>query len=392
MSTKNLHQLLVTLVLGLALTGCGSQTFDVVQSEAQSEAPGSTLSPAKVDIVLAVDDSGSTAEIRAQLNASLQGFLTGLQSQNWDYRVTEMRLVSGSTSISQIAASKYDPMWGAEWLAPYPGATASTVPSVGSLFRKPNQFSIPNWSPSSGEEKGLANIRDFLSSSAAQNSFLRPDAMLAIIVFSNGQDTSEQGTCVYGTPSNCVLWQFPSTVSASLISSIRNVKGAALAPSVKLYSVVSPGNYSSGCLGAGAYAGTRYTNAASQLGGRDFNLCYGNFSATLSEMATHLQSQQLSFVRDHVFLAQQPNPASIRVFKTVNGIKSEIPANMWEYRGYVSNQPVTIGYVGSSGQIVSMQADYRSGYAIKLFGSAVLVGNQTATIEYLPAGVQPSQN
>ena len=119
--------ILVASVL-VALSSCGSQSFDVVQSQQDSGSAGGTSIAPKVDILLAVDNTGSTLEVQNTLNASIRTFLTQLNSQNWDFRVAAVPL-TGAVSISRISASKYDAN-SANWVSPYPGAPkTSTIQS-----------------------------------------------------------------------------------------------------------------------------------------------------------------------------------------------------------------------------------------------------------------------
>lgn len=374
-----------SIVATLALTGCGSQTFDVVQSSAQTDAPGGIVVPSKVDIVLAVDDSGSTAEIRSRLNGALYGFMSHLQSQKWDYRVTEIPLVRSGAVISQVAASQYDANWGAQWISPYPGAPqVSTIPN--GLFKRPQDFSIPSWQPTSGVEKGLQNIGQALATAplkmangANLQSFIRPDALLVVIVFSNGEDTSDGLSPYYP-------YAPVSTVSPSLLNSIRNAKGASLSHTVRLYSVVSPTSRSN-CLGSSAAAGNRYIQAANALYGKAYDICGGNFSSVLADLSGDLAGQRLEFTTRFLFLAQEPQPATIVVTKKfADGSTQVLPQSNgatsgWIYRGYKQNYPAVTDPV---------PMNYRTGYVIELVGDAMLHGQETATIDYLPAGVNGS--
>jgi len=371
--TNSIRTVIASLLGALALSGCGNQTtYDPVQSQLNSDSPGSSTIPSKVDIVLAVDDSGSTATIRNQLNASLMGFMNTLQAQSWDYRLTAIPLTRVE-SLSQITTSRHDSNWGSQWTAPYPGAPQTGgVPA--SFFRLPGAFSIPNWQNTSGTENGLRNIGTFLKTASVQNSFIRRDALLATIVFSNGDDTSD---------GNQTTWPFDPvpTVSANVLNGIRNAKGTALAPTVKLYAAVNTGGRGN-CLGADAYHGGRYMSAAAALGGESYNLCTGNFSQILTSMSSHLQGQQLNFTTSYLFLENEPNVASIHVFKNSNGTTVEVPKNTgWTYIGHRTNFPAVT---------LPVPMNYKTGYVIQLLGNAQLTGSDTATVTYTPAGVHAS--
>jgi hypothetical protein len=373
------------LLAGLALSGCGQQTFAGVNSQQNSDAPGSMAIAPKVDILLAVDNTGATFEIQQALNVALRRFLTDVQAQNWDFRIAAIPL-TGSASISQIAASKYDANWEAGWVAPYPGAPKkSTIPKT--MFVRPDHFSV-SFTPSNrtqGMENGLSQIANVLNQSGTKSYFLRPEALTAVVVISNGEDTSN-GTYEI-TPGQ--LAPNP-TVSATILNSIRNVKGSALADSVRLFSVVNTaGGRVSNCLGDMAFAGNRYVSAAQSLGGRSYDLCRNQLSNVLTvSLKADLQAIKLNYVKRFVLIASQPNLATVRVTKHLeNGSQVVVPESAngspgWKYLGQASVPMIS----------EPIEMDFRTGYAIQLIGNQYkLTGGEYVSIEYLPYGIQDSQ-
>lgn len=382
-----LKQCLLAASFLAALSSCGKQTFDVIQSQQNSDAPGSTSIAPKVDILLAVDDTGSTSGLQAELQTSVRNFVSELQAQGWDYRLAVIPLTA-ETGISAITTSKFDPNWGSQWVSPYPGALQNSVPSVPSyLFVPTDRFSVavPLNTSISGQEPGLQNIGNILNQSSTRTNFLRDDAILATVVLSNGEDSY-----VYCPPyaTNCL----PAPSLDSLVSRIRSAKGTALASTVRLYSVVNTyGSRVTNCRLADdgvANAGTRYMSAASSLLGSSYNVCTQPLSTVLAGIKTNLQHIQLPFVKRNLILGSRPNEATIRVYKKLaNGTSIEVPKSSngsagWVYLGYQNNLPMISEPV---------QADFRSGYAIQLLGDAYkLSGSESANVTFLPYGVQPS--
>ncbi len=376
-----LKKSLITASILAALSSCGKQTFDVVQSQQDSNAPGATNIAPKVDILLAVDDTGSTSGLQAELQTSVRNFVNELNAQGWDFRLAVVPLTA-ATSITAITTSKFDPNWGSQWVAPYPGATQGGVPSVPSyLFVKPEQFSVSvAVNPGvSGQEPGLQNVGSVLNQQNTRSNFLRNDAILATVILSNGEDSY-----VYCPPyaTNCAA---TPTVS-SLVDSIRNSKGAALASTVRLYSVVNTyGTRVTSCRLADdgiANAGNRYVQAASMTGGQSYNICTTPLSSVLAGIKSNLTTVQLPFVKKNILLDKQPNESTIRVFKKYsNGSSIEIPKSGWTYLGYQNNVPMISEPVA---------ADFRSGYIIQLSDAYKLSGSESASVSFLPYGVQPS--
>jgi len=369
-----------------ALSSCGKQTFDVIQSQQNSDAPGATSIAPKVDILLAVDDTGSTSGLQAELQTSVRNFVNELQAQGWDYRLAVIPLTAG-TGITAITTSKFDPNWGSQWIAPYPGATQNGVPAVPSnLFVPTDRFSVavPLNTTISGQEPGLQNVGNVLNQAATRTSFLRNDAILATVILSNGED-SYSYCPPYAT--NCA----PTPSVSTLVDRIRNAKGAALASTVRLYSVVNTYGYRvTNCRLADdgvSNAGTRYVQAASSLGGSSYNVCTQPLSTVLAGIKSNVQSITLPFVKRYILLGSRPNESTIRVFKNSNGSSIEVPKSSngsagWVYLGYQNSVPMISEPV---------QADFRSGYAIQLLGDAYKIsGSETASVTFLPYGVQPS--
>jgi hypothetical protein len=384
MNNKNFKSCLVavSVLASLALSGCGGQTFGAVNAQQNSDAPGSMSIAPKVDILLAVDNTGSTYDIQNALNGALRGFLGELQAQDWDFRIAAIPL-TGSASITKIAAAKYDANWGSGWVAPYPGAPKTTnIPA--SMFVRPDNFTV-SAAPSNatnGTENGLKQIANVLAQTNTKTIFTRPDAILAVVVVSNGQDTSDGLSSYYP-------YAPIENVSSSLLNSIRNAKGSALSQSVRLFSVVNTsGGRVSSCLGGSAWAGTRYVTAAQSLGGRAYDICRNQLSGVLSTLKTDLQGIKLNYVKRYVLIASQPNLATMRVTKHLEGggqvviPESSNGSAGWKYLGQ-ANVPMISEPI---------EMDFRTGHAVQLIGDEYkLTGGEFVSIEYLPYGVQDSQ-
>jgi hypothetical protein len=365
-----LHALLIG---SLTLTfSCGKQTFNVTNGQLDTEAPGSIVVPAKVDIVLALDDTGSIQNIQNTIAAEYQKFVSTLDSQSWDYRFVTIPLTQ-LRQIDQVLASKYDSNHGAAYVPPYAGAPASTLSPT--LFRNRSNYSgFVMAQMTSGSERGLENIASIFSSSNTTQNVLRPDALPVILIVSNGDDTSAPVQYIN---------QMPTVVdpgNALLTGFVNQIKAAR--PSVKIYAAVNTAGYRSNCLGSASWTGTRYMTAVTQTGGKSYDLCTSGIGGVLSQLAGDLQGTRMEFRTSTLFIAQEPNVATIKVYKKMGGIEYPIPqdsVNGWSYVGY-GTYP-SIDYPTA--------LDVRTGYAIRLNGNARLNGSDTARVEFLPYGVNP---
>ncbi len=384
MKNFNLNLYSAALVLGsaLTLTACGPQAYAPGNNQLSLTAGQQNLPP-KIDILIGIDVKGAMKNIYPQMNSQINTFTTNLQNSGWDYRLTAVSLSENDPMpMTQIAVSDYDGNWFSlgSWLAPYPGAAPSTEQIGSSYFSQGT--TAATFFPSSlnaygndGHKTGILNEVTFLSRSDVTAHFLRPDATLAIITLSDSQDTSG-GSWVNAPITLDPEWQAPvpdnlPTFVNDLIALKGNIN------MVKYYAVVSIYAHNDGsCMGSNTFAGTRYVDMANQLNGLGIDICTNPFPIALTQIQSDLTTTQLSFEKNYLVIGNEPNPATITV--TENG--ATIPQdskNGWEYVGYLTYQP-TIFY--------PVAMDNATGYMIKLNGSAVLVGNQTAVVNYENAG------
>jgi len=408
------------LAIVTAGSGCGPQTFIVTRSLKTQVGPGHFMVPPKVDILMAEDDTGSMNDVYSQISSQMPGFLDSLESKRWDYHFTTIPLTTDRT-LSMATASKYDANWGSQWIPSFPGATITAVGSLSAnIFKTLSDYQSLGFLTTSdvnnslnGWEPGLSNIHTALTGRMSGTGFLRSDALLVIFAISNGNDTSGvtickrndgyQGACgeigfpnpatsyAAGTVTACyqngnsVSCPSTATDSSSLTSyktSFQALK--ANANQVQFHAAVSNGSYTN-CLGGRAYKGSRYQDMATQTGGKSYDICSQGVTSVLDQLGTQLQGTKLAFRMRYLFLDEEPDQASIIVTKFANGDASQssvIPqdaTNGWTYAGNVTN-------VYAIDLPVNM--NLTSGIAIELHGTAKLLGNDSATVDYKPAGAQ----
>jgi hypothetical protein len=427
------HRALAALCLaGAALLaqGCGKQAYVVTASQSGTQAPGSFSVPPKVDILLVQDDTGSSQPIWANIAGQLDTFMSNLQGQGWDYHLATIPLTS-YREVTQVLASQYDPNWGSQWQQPYPGAAASSVEAVSAAaFRTPGNYSDflteGYQGASNGSEPALANLESMLNDYSMKSSgFLRPDAMLAVVLLSTGDDTSNRNMCTQanghaqsdGWEGPCDLIHLdqqggnPSllcgTSGANPVPYCNNYY-ASLQPyetflrhfktnsaQMRFFSVVAQQHYVSGnnCLaGTNAFLGQRYDDLSNYLGGQSFDICSTPIPNALQGIASNLTAIQLTFYTSYLFMAQQPDPATIVVYRNPGGDTSQAveipqdPNNGWTFAGNVSNVYTTS--IGSPAATPTLNLG--SGWAVQLHGSGIIGGTDTATVQFKPLGAQNS--
>jgi hypothetical protein len=412
--------------------GCGKQAFVATGSQAAQNAPGSFAVAPKVDVLVVQDDTGSSHPVYNGIASQLNTFLTNLQNQGWDYHLATVPLTS-YRSISQVMASQYDPNWGSQWKPPYPGAQSSNVPKVPSAyFRLPSVYSDFLGSGYQGatnaNEPALKNIRNMLNDPSVVNSgFLRDDAILAIVLLSTGDDTSERNMCTTanghasssGQDNACDLIgvdqnggqpriacgqsgannsPYCNNYESSLTpykAFFEYYKGSGNKDQIRLYSVVATQHYASGsaCLGGtNAFLGQRYLDMSSFLAGQSYDICTQPIPNVLNGIAANLETIQLDLYTSYLFMEQEPDPSTITVYLNPGGDVSravQMPQsayNGWTFAGNVSNVYTTA--IGDRSATPTLNIG--SGWAVKLNGNGMIRGSDTATVTFKPAGLQNS--
>jgi hypothetical protein len=383
-------------LLGLALfvSACGPQAFVPGVVRSRQSAAGSITIPAKVDVVFGLSQNMTMLNIFPGLQSEVSGFMNKLQNSGWNYRFVGIPL--GYNQINspaafpitgKVAVSRYDnntPQ--VNWLPPYPGADYND-PLLGIASNLVSTtFAYPAPSVSSGDtvyglEYGLRNQAEFLTRSDVQSNFLRPDALLAVITLSNGEDRS------YGTPpapGTTGAWTYNTSQMNAAISAIHSVKST---PGlVKYYAMVNHLNLS--CRGAGTWSGIRYETFADSIGGGKVDICTVPLASAFSAVAQNIQGTPLPFRRNFLTIASEPKEGTVRVIRYANGDTNspveiqEDPTNGWTYSGYLTNQ-ATIDY--------PVAMDVRTGYMIELHGTARLNGADSADVVYQNIGTVTSQ-
>ncbi len=380
----------------LAIVGCGKQEFDVVSSTVQQKAPGTYSIPPKIDLLLAEDDTGSMKEAFAPIAEQLPRFLSDLHSKGWDYHfaITPLTRDRGASELDEIVAARYDSNWGVDWIPPYPGALRTAIGMVDpDHFRRPEQYSrflkreqVTN--DAGGDEHGFDKIYRTLTTYVAGKGFLRDDALLVILIVGNGNDTPGVNICPRVDGYSQVCSDGSDDTSFALYRDRIRVLKTNLAQ-IKVFAAVADRSISN-CMGGISREGTRYKRLAGAFNGITQDVCApGSIQGILSSMSSSLQSQRLTFRTRYLFLDREPDPVTIKVIRYPSGdasspeelLEDPTKQNGWTYEGnvqdvYAIDDPILMNRA--------------SGYAIRLYGDARLVGDDTAAVTFKPAGARDS--
>jgi hypothetical protein len=416
MKNFKLTQLFGLSAIAVALGACGPQAYVPGTVQSNQDAAGTMNIAPKVDIVLGVSQDGTMNNFFSNVQSDLYNFTQDLQNRGWDYRFVAIPLsehsptTSGSFSFDhKVQVSKYDANYSSMglWISPFPGADPTNPAlKVNSLYFT-TQFILPGQiSQVDGHESGLKNIINFLTRgdvnnvATPNNGFLRPDAMLAMITLTTGEDRSygqwvphwNGSTYDYANPD----WHADSTGPQQFQGSVSAIKSPLL---TKFYTLAALNNNMYNCRGTNnqtaTWMGFTYQAATNQVGGKAIDMCNNASSSALGQVSNDLTQQRATFRKRFLSVPSNPSLETVVVTKVSNGSEQVIPqdpTNGWTYYGNVSaSSPVySIDAFLLAGDPTwhAYNAKPISGFIIELHGTAKLVGGDTAKVQYMNSGGQ----
>lgn len=372
------------ILLGMTIAGCAQQQFQKAQFVATTSAAGSRSLPAKVDILLVIDNSASMSNAISIVQAQLGQFISNLQGEFWDYHVAHTTIMS-PTNINQVLVN---PTYNTQNLPDGTFNQAGGIVPPGSAITQADSSNFPlliTTTPTGGgEDYTYSDIYGTLVNAKNDKvtNFLRDDALLAIVVVTNGAEYSVDPNH-NGTINTNLLQQYAN----NLIS----LKGGSNL--IRFFSAASFAYRPNSCLtiGGTAWPGTSYLSMNNYIPGFGADFCDPNaLNNVLDNINQKLQAIRQSYVYSSIVLDQQPIPDSIVI--TNNG--TTIPrdnANGWSYpcstcntNGLGTVYTITAVQDQTTGRITALNPGLaqQTGYVIQLNGSARMIGSATPQVQY----------
>ena len=119
----------ILLAVATVFTGCGKQEFKKLEFQSSASSKSGRKVPPKVDIVIVADNSGSMNTALTNVETQFSGFVSGIQSKFWDYRIAKTLMIN-PTPITRVLVN---PDFQAEFLpdgTPNPHAPDSRLSRV----------------------------------------------------------------------------------------------------------------------------------------------------------------------------------------------------------------------------------------------------------------------
>ncbi len=331
------------LILSLAavsmLTACGGgSTSYSLLSEGQTFRQNSAMQVTKIDVLWVVDNSGSMATSQQNLANNFPSFISKFTEKAYDF---QMGVV---TSDAYLALPAYTPYYQSSPMPTYYGGRAQSeiarlrdgtwndpsgfrllnlnTPNLNSVFVKNVMQGING----RGDERSLQSMRTALESTGNAG-FVRDNAFLAVVLVTDEDDFSHDGTAQYER------YDRPLHTIESYVSFLDGITKST--PAARRHSVNTISINSQSCLDSifnGAQKiGVRVGQLADATGGIKGNLC-GDFANELQIISKSIVELSTQF-----YIEGDPVPSSIRVY--VDG--AEIPrssANAAGNGGFAYNE------------------------------------------------------
>ena len=373
----------------VGFTGCAKQEYVKSQFTASASAVGSRYLPAKVDILMVPDNTGSVNSVFSTVQSEMAGFISGLQGQYWDYHVGRSPVYYPSGTPRSVGLPVLVSSYNTSTLPDGTAVSPSGIVPAGSATTSVGSFPIlQNVNATGNGDNTFQNTIAALSNAQANLNgvnFLRPDALLAVILMTNGYDstvTDQYGTYLGSGSSN--LQNYANQLIA--------FKGGN-ANLIRFYAIASYGITTNDPYCGTSYSGNGYFGINQYLlglpkfdgsGNPISNICNSAaMSNVLADVAANLKIVQQNYIYSNIVLTTQPVPSSIALTK--NGVAvPQDPSNGWSYQGLGTVYTVTGIEDPTTGKITKLTPglNQQTGYVIQLNGTAQMVGSDTPNLTY----------
>lgn len=307
---KNLKSLLTASLTGILVLGCSQRDphFSLLgKSQGFLSAPVNN----KVDILWVIDNSGTMGPKQTNLANSINAFMTQFITKQFDFHIAVV-----TTDIRPIdPLNPLDPNFSGQdaCIVGTPQIILPTTPNpVAALAANANVGFF-----GSADAHGLDAARLALSApnvTGCNAGFLRADAYLAIIEFSDADDNT-------------------AATVGNLLTFLDTIKPPVSTPTGSSYrpyfmsAMVAPDVTSPACIALGPFTekGVKFLDAATLTKGPIANICDADFSAGLLAVSTKILEQATA-----VHLASVPDVDTIQVFQDTVTI-AQSATNGWTY-------------------------------------------------------------
>ncbi len=339
-------RILSVLSASVLLQACSSDSssFSILPT-GQGFQQSTSFTSTKIDILWVVDNSGSMASSQQNLVSNFDSFIKNFVQKSYDFRMAV------TTSDAFMAEAPWASFYNDPWNNYYyrnryyfnqpqaekamlrdgiPGVSSSGIRVIDNKTADIiGTFNINAVQAISGygDERAFQSITSTLDS-ALNSGFRREDAFLAVIIVSDEDDFSHDGTTPIDNPNHASL--HPVSKYVDYLNALTASSGATRKYSVSTISINDQAcldllNQSNG----GRKIGHRMHDIVNQTGGTIGNLC-GDFAEELTLIQDKIINKLTQF-----YLQREPIPSTIKV--VVNGVVVPEASGTGDGQGWTYN-------------------------------------------------------
>ncbi len=314
----------IVLAIGFVLSGCSDHkfvSFSLGAVEDQFTQQGVQKQSGEFDILWVIDNSGSMASSQNNLAANMDSFIAKFQDRQLDFR---MAVITTDAYRDKVDGKPHKSLFrdGNEKNGPtgWP-VISSDTPNLRETFLK----NVLQGAEGNGDERPFASIVSALEN-PTNAGFIRPDALLAVIILSDEDDFSHDGNDI-----NWGDYNDPDLHPVARYKEYLEALKPAGPGGMQRYTVSSISAKTQTCvdklkdqLSQSQRVGKRIMELVDSVGGVNGDIC-GDFSETLS-----LVSKEIIELGTQFRLSGLPDPQTIKVLVN-NAVVPQDAENGWTF-------------------------------------------------------------
>jgi hypothetical protein len=259
----------------LAACGGGGASYSLLPEDNAFRQTTQTIK-GKLDILWMIDNSGSMQSSQDEVAAAFPDWIDSFDSRGYDYRISVGATDAWRTLFSQGNSFSLFRDGGFNSLR-------SGIFVIDNTVLDPRGTFVTNariGTSGSGDERAFQSIQATLDNTS-NPAFLRTDSKLHVIILSDEDDTSHNG-------SNALSNTSSSLHPISRYTDYLNTKTGGLAGDRYFVHTISTKTTTCSNALGGRPLGTRYLNLSAATGGKTFSLC-DDFAASMAELGNNIQ-------------------------------------------------------------------------------------------------------
>ncbi len=306
---------LLWLLIVVCMLGCTQQQF-YLPSEQQVFQQNRSSTNKVIDVLWVIDNSKSMETSQTNLANNLDAFIGGFVQKGLSFKMAftttdaYQSLFTGNLQLSHFRDGS--DQFGHSGVP----IIMNTTPNIENVFLMNARVGTAG----NGDERAFQSLRETLINPGNQN-FLRPDSFFSVIIISDEEDYSWDGS----TPATAQTPMPPLHPISTYINFLDSFTSSL--PSNRKYSVSSISIQDQACLtqlGSGRRMGVRYKELSEATNGYSGNLC-SNFGDTLAKISGKILELLTSFK-----LNREPDISTIQVAVDGKVIPNDAQ-NGWTY-------------------------------------------------------------